>query len=115
MQISAERQHTLDRVTISQPTCSAFAVGSWFTMNYGFTRYKFYIAEVAENRYRLSRRGWCSTDGVWMDRKEMESPVHRAEYIGQGRFKKLWKWLPWKDVVVPFLEPNSILPQPDRE
>lgn len=88
-------------------SCSAFVVGAWFTMQYGFDRYKFYIAEVAGSRFRISRKGWCSTDGVWMTRSEMEGIGHRAEYIGQGRPKRLWKWLPWKDVVVPFFEPNK--------
>ena len=75
-------------------------------MEYGFSREKYYIAEVAGTRFRLSKKGWCPSTGVWMTREELEID-HRAEYLGQGRMKRFSTWFAFLDLIVPFHEPNA--------
>lgn len=86
--------------------CPAFSVGAWFLMDYGCERLKFYIAEVRRGQFRLSRRNWLASAGVWMTRRDMEHPMHNAAYVGHGRAKWYWRWLPWRDCCVPFHEPR---------
>ncbi len=86
--------------------------GDWFLMQFGFERNKFYVAEVAGSRFRLSKAGWCSNDGAWLTKEEMQWPGREAEYIGRGAPKRMWKWIPWRILIVPFHQPTSTPTQP---
>lgn len=91
----------------SPAICSAFSPGAWFLLQYGFDFQMFYITEVVGDRARISKPGWCVSAGVWLTRKQMEGPYHKAQYAGHGKPKWYWRFLPWRDVVTPFHKPTG--------
>ena len=80
-------------------------------MQYGLHPDRFYIAESFQNHFRLSQPGFLASGGMWMSRREMEQ--RHAIYLGHGRRKWYWPYLPWKNTVPPFHRPNAAgEPQP---
>lgn len=79
-------------------------VGDWFLMEYGFDVHKFYIAEICGNMVRLSKSNWLASSGEWLTRENME--LRHAQYIGHGKQKWYWRWLPWRDCITPFYAPK---------
>ena len=94
-------------IRLCDAPCSAYSTGAWFLMNYGSGRYKFYITETAGPEFRLSKRGWCVSRGDWFTRQRMEKSYYNPIYLGHGKLKWYWRWLPWRDLVVPFTQPND--------
>lgn len=84
----------------------AFVVGAWFTMNLGFDTSKFCVVEKIGNRLHLTTHSWCSDNGIWMTKEDMENELHNAVFIGQGRKRKLWRYLPFNYLIMPYTQPK---------
>jgi hypothetical protein len=80
-----------------------YTEGTWIVMEYGFDMKRFYVAEVAGNTRRLSHPSYLTSDGVWMSVAEIDKKG--AQVIGVGKPKRYWRWLPWREGVVPFHYP----------
>jgi len=102
--MSEETKPAASPPAVASSDCSAFSVGGWWLMEYGFTLELFYIWERHGDKIFLSSPKWCVSFGVWMTRKEMQ--YRKAEYLGHGKRKWYWKFLPWRDFVTPVWGPK---------
>lgn len=78
---------------------SLLKVGSWIMMEYGFKNRDFYVYSVIEDYVELGRKNWLVSDAEYF---ELNDVLRNATYLGEGKMKWYWKFLPFRDVLCPF-------------
>lgn len=79
--------------------------GDWFLIKYGIDTLTLYAAEVHCRIIRFSSRNWCSDAGVWIHEPELSDGG--AIYLGRGKKKWYWAFLPWRNLVCPYFYPKQ--------
>ena len=78
--------------------------GDWFLMD-RCEREKFYVVEVCCRIAHLSRPGWMVNDGFWLNEPEFKE--QSLAYLGRGKKKWYWRFLPWRNLVCPYYYPKQ--------
>lgn len=86
-----------------------YEVGDWVLITYetyDFTGSKYYISEIIGDKINFNplRRSMFS-DGMWISEEQLKTI--NSTYIGRGKRKWYWRWLPWRELVCPFYYPNE--------
>lgn len=71
-------------------------------MPYGFGILTFCVINITKNRVLITKKSWCVHDAIWINK---ETFLEDADYIKTGKPKRFWKYLPWRDLVLPFTDP----------
>jgi|688.fasta_scaffold1101118_2 hypothetical protein len=78
--------------------------GAWIVMDWCFDAAKFLVYEATDTHVRLVREPWLTSSADWFSRKDVLE-TRRAAYLGHGKKKWYWKFLPWRDFVKPYTQP----------
>lgn len=79
--------------------------GDWLLMDFA-GRSKFYVVDVIDDEVCLTKTTWLVSSGDWYPSKELFGPLYKARFIGTGKRKWYWRFLPWRDLVCPFYYPK---------
>lgn len=74
--------------------------GDWFLVEYGLPL-KIYVAEKYATRVRFSWSRALASNETYLSYEELLS----GEYLGRGKRRWWWRWLPIRDFLCPFTEP----------
>ena len=75
--------------------------GSWLIMEYGYDQRVFYVLYVLGDSVILGHPSWLVRSATCIPKTRLKG----AELLGQGRPRWWWRFLPWRDLVVPFIKP----------
>lgn len=82
--------------------------GDWVNMAYGYYRHDFYVLRVLQDKYVvLGKPTWCVDTTVIKSYEELNSDYYTPIFIGKGKEKWYWRFLPWRNVIVPFKYPDN--------
>lgn len=100
------------------PTCQRqqffeeLEVGDWINMQYGFDRQDWCVLEKGCSWVRLGKPSWLvsSAEIVTLDRlfesdRDMWFNTGGPLYLGRGKKRWWWKFLPFRDCVFPYSKP----------
>lgn len=99
--------------------------GDWVNFQYGTSRKDFYIIARSDGRFLVGNVRWLVSAADWIQEDELYSecpipdgidmhPLHKLAfqgppiYLGRGKKKWWWKFLPWKDCICPFSKPSLV-------
>jgi len=79
-----------------------FRVGDWWLLDVRGVK-EYYITGVAGDKIKISTPR-AATMGVWITASDMA--LLDATFLGHGRPKWYWRFLPWRDLVCPYYLPQ---------
>lgn len=78
-------------------------VGEWYVMQYGNFNLLFYVLDVTNENVTLGTPIWLVSSAITISLDHFQI----AAYIGKGKRRWWWKYMPWKDLHMPFTWPKS--------
>ena len=82
-----------------------FRVGDWWLIDTDRNRWEFYVMQVAGDSVKFgSQQGRSIGGGLWVTIEELK-PL-KTTFLGHGRPKWYWRFLPWRDLVCPYYLPQ---------
>ena len=81
------------------------AVGDWVALEFGFVMRVFYVLRVSEGDGAwLGHPNWLASSAVFMPAARLSA----AERLGSGRARWWWRFMPWRELHVPFTKPRGL-------
>jgi hypothetical protein len=80
--------------------------GDWFSAEFGFEHKIFYVVEREGEIVFATRRNWQVSAAQFFTLDEIYDK-REGRYIGTGKLRWWWKFLPWRDGVVKYSYPKN--------
>ena len=78
--------------------------GTWLALDFGFEREVFYVVQATKEGAYLGHPKWLVSSATFMPWSRLKG----ADIIGRGRPRWWWRFVPWRDLHVPFSRPSSL-------
>lgn len=78
--------------------------GDWIDLEFGFAVRPMYVLENDGAGITYGSPNWVVSSCEYNEYKNMK----RWRYLGRGQRRWWWRFLPWRDLVVPFSKPESL-------
>lgn len=78
--------------------------GDWIYFRYGTSLNLMYVSMVTPGGAVLGKPNWLVSAGVFIDNHRLVAAVDENHliHLGRGKLRCWWRFLPWRDVVIPF-------------
>lgn len=80
--------------------------GDWFEIEFGFRRRQFYVVDVVEDIIYATTPTWCVSPPRSFSFDEIYDDFHKGHYIGKGKLRWWWRFLPWRNICVKYSYPK---------
>lgn len=78
--------------------------GDWVLMRYGFEHLIFYVLSVSGKGAHLGHPEWLVSCSIFVPAEKLD----RAELLGRGKPRWWWRFVPWRQLCLPFSPPRSL-------
>jgi hypothetical protein len=88
-------------------TLPELKVGGGLNMKFGYDRMNFYVHRITDEYIYLGLPCWCVSDSERTTVAELEQGYYEPVYLGPTKKRWWWKFLPFRDLVCPYVQPAA--------
>lgn len=78
--------------------------GVWLALDYGFERRVFYVVRASATGAWIASPRWLVSSATFVPRSRLDG----AERLGRGAARWWWRFVPWRELIVPFRKPRGL-------